>query len=406
MTSALIFVLFLAPTIQYRIELGAFSLALMEPIVILASALLLFSKMARRNRIAIPRDPLVLSWAGMILWAIMILPWAPDLSSSLSDIRNWTIPFLSMVALISTFRKGWRKCLAIFLALATANSILGIYQHHANAFRPFVTGLAGHKTSFALAPGGEGLAPASYAVGFFSHPNDFAMYLFLGLMVAVGWPAAVWKRLLRASILLILLLGLVWTYAKASLAITLLILLGIWMKDRVRCRGQLVLICLMLILGGSILGWALLRDLPPTYLATLRWRINLWHTALEVFGNRPAILLIGNGIRRFAESAAYPQPHSLILYIALSYGVPGLCLVLGMIFHLLRQVWPGQRLHIIAHETLLRALWLGLLGYFAIGLVESNLMGMESRMLFSLVAACFVGLRREMMAQNPEAWGA
>jgi len=46
-------------------------------------------------------------------------------------------------------------------------------------------------------------------------------------------------------------------------------------------------------------------------------------------------------------------------------------------------------------EPVLAALWFGLLGHFAIGLVESNLMGIENRAIFMILLACFAGLARE-----------
>jgi hypothetical protein len=50
---------------------------------------------------------------------------------------------------------------------------------------------------------------------------------------------------------------------------------------------------------------------------------------------------------------------------------------------------------LLGQEPLLAVLWIYLLGFFAIGLVESNLLGVEIRMLFLIFSACFSGLLRE-----------
>ena len=42
-------------------------------------------------------------------------------------------------------------------------------------------------------------------------------------------------------------------------------------------------------------------------------------------------------------------------------------------------------------------------GDFAIGLVETNLLDIENRMIFFLAVACFTGLVRELRAETPSA---
>jgi hypothetical protein len=49
----------------------------------------------------------------------------------------------------------------------------------------------------------------------------------------------------------------------------------------------------------------------------------------------------------------------------------------------------------LKQNQLLGALWIGLIGFFIIGLVESNLGGIEMRTIFLITAACFTGLYRE-----------
>jgi len=48
----------------------------------------------------------------------------------------------------------------------------------------------------------------------------------------------------------------------------------------------------------------------------------------------------------------------------------------------------------------LAALWMGLISFFIVGLVESNLMGIEARMIFLIYWACFLGLWREVAGES------
>ena len=400
MTKALILLLFLAPTIQYRVELGKFSFALMEPVVLLVSAILLAHQIVSQRRLVILKDPLVYLFTGMALWALIILPWAPDWQHGLSDVRDWLIPLVSFVALISSIRHHWRKWLALFILLATINASVGIYQHLAEAAGPFATELAAYKTSFLLSPEQSRLAIASPAIGFFSHPNGFAMYLFLALLIVLGWTMKGWGRWTRLFLVLLLSAALFWTYAKASLLVMPFSIAGYWFIRRIKSWGQFLVVSAGLVFSAGMIAWFISQRVPLPYLATFWWRVNLWQTALEVIRDSPGILLVGNGMEAFATQAIYPQPHSLYLYLLLAYGLPGIGLVLGMVWYLLGRGRAAHQCRLFHQEPVLSGLWIGLIGYFVIGLVESNLMGIESRMIFSMMAACFIGLRREVRTES------
>ena len=55
MTQLLLFLIFLAPTIQYRVVLPWFSFAVMEPVVLLASAALIHRSRVRGEALRFPR---------------------------------------------------------------------------------------------------------------------------------------------------------------------------------------------------------------------------------------------------------------------------------------------------------------------------------------------------------------
>src|SRR3972149_6640690 len=141
MTSFLIFLLLVAPTIQYRVELGSISFALIEPITLFAAGALITWQIINRHKLAIAKDPMIFLFMGITVWASVIRPWASDWQHGLSDMRDWAFSLLGYIALVSTVRLRWRKWIGVFLAWVVLLSILGIYQHFTQSARPFLNEL-------------------------------------------------------------------------------------------------------------------------------------------------------------------------------------------------------------------------------------------------------------------------
>ncbi len=391
----LILLLFAAPLVQYRVEMGNFSFASMEPVVLLVLTIWLTRQMMR-GQLTISKDPSVLMFTVMAFWAFIVRPWAINWQNGLSDVRDWLIPLLGFVILLAVHR-GWRIWITVFLILVWLNAWFGIYQHIANDFRPFIHEVAKYKTGFLISLETGRLMQASFAVGFFSHPNSFAMYLFAGLMIALG-KLQESRRKLPFFVLVVLPIAIsfYWTYAKASLLVALGLILPHWLNHRLKSTPAFLGIAGAGLVTGALILWSMIKYVPSEMLGTFWWRVGLWQTALNVLSNNPQILLSGNGLELFAQSAYYGQPHNLYLYFLLQYGLPGFLMVLILFSYF----WTlGLRLRkngSMRANPILAALWFAVMGYFAIGLVESNLMGIESRMIFMTLAACFTGLAREV----------
>ncbi len=396
MTSLLLFLLFLAPTIQYRVELGGFSFAFMEPVVLIVSVILLTHQVMTRQRLLISKDSFIFLVAGLTLWAGIVRPWAADWKHGMSDVRDWLIPLLGFIVLSSTIRHGWRKWIGAFLLIAVLTALVGIYQHFANGFRPFVNASASFKTGFIVSPDDGQLAYVSYAAGFFSHPNGLAEFLFIGLMITLGWLAEPGQRGRKIVVLAIIALALFWTYAKTGLIVSGLAIILFWLQHWIKARKTLLAAIAIVITLGGVGLWIAAQNVPAALLNTFRWRVGLWQTAVSTIDQNPSILLVGNGIDIFAQRAYYPQPHDTYLYLLLQYGVLGLVLGLIAIGLIWRRGWQARIARRMAQEPILAGLWIALLGYFVIGLVESELFGIESRMIFLVGLACFIGLNREL----------
>lgn len=396
----LIFLLFAAPLVQYRVEMGSFSFALMEPVVLLVSIVWLINQMVHR-KLTILKEPLVLVFTAMVIWTFAVRPWAINWKNGLSDVRDWLISLVGFVTLLNITHHGWRNWVVVFLVLAWLNAWLGIYQHVVDGFRPFIGELATYKTGFLISPEEGRLMRASFAVGFFSHPNGFAMYLFVGLMIALGQLQEARKKLpFFFLVVLPIVTSLYWTYAKASLLVAVSLIPVYWLNHRIKSISALLGIVSAGLIIGALILWQAVKYVPPEMLVTFWWRVGLWQIALNILGNYPQILLLGNGLDIFAYSAYYGQPHNLYLYFLLQYGLPGLMLMLILAGYFWTLGFRLRKNGLTKANPVLAALWFAIIGYFAIGLVESNLMGIENRMIFMTLAACFTGLAREFKSEH------
>ncbi|HEX5689973.1 MAG TPA: hypothetical protein VFX76_08220, partial [Roseiflexaceae bacterium] len=360
-------------------------------------------QLLRRRRVAILNDSLLFLGLAMVVWVALIRPWSQDWQHGLSDIRDWIIPVLAYVALVSTIRDGWRRWTLLLLFVVLAQALFGIYQHVTDSARPFISQGAEFKTGFAISPETSQLALVSFAVGTFSHPNNFALYLFVGLMVLLGWRTTSWWRLLKPVLLVAIVLALFWAYAKASLVVMAVAIVIFWVQRWFRSGRVLLLatgIGLLLLVVGLLIA---ARLIPAVLLGTLYWRFGLWEAAIRVMGEYPAILLVGNGIESFAQQAYYGQPHNTYLFMLLEYGMFGPLWLLAVMCVIGIRGWRARSHAWLRREPLLSALWIALFGYFAVGLVETNLLDIESRMIFFLVIACFTGLARELRAETRRA---
>jgi len=338
---------------------------------------------------------------GITVWASIVRPWASGWQHGLSDVRDWAVPLLGYIALVSTVRLRWRKWIGVFLAWIVLLSILGIFQHFSPSARPFLNEQAIVKTGFTVSAVDESrLQIVSAAVGFFSHPNGYAMYLFLGLMAALGWLVTGERRWYKVFVILLIALSIFWAYAKASLLVMLFAVTWFWLQHWFKRGWQALSVMGGIILSAIPVARIILHFLPTAILSTFNWRVQLWNIALGILHSHPQCLIVGNGMDLFAEQAFYPQPHNAYVYMILNYGLTGLVFIFSVIGYFWTRGWHLHQHGILRHEPILAGLWIALLGFFVIGLVESNWMGIENRMIFLLTAALFTGLEREILSDT------
>src|SRR3990172_7206781 len=427
MTQVLLFLIFLAPTIQYRVELPGFSFAVMEPVVLAASAILILGSRARKQPLVIPRTWPEIGLIAIGVWAILVRPWSSDWKHGLSDIRDWVIPIITFLTLLATVRHGWRNAVQILLAMIVLPIFVGIVQRATGGFRPFISPEASLKATPESEPlpgedwiPGRGLHVCGYfenrallseigalpedaalaapetrqapgfALGFFAHPNSLGMMLAAGGMLAMGW--ALERRKVEEWIVpVVVSLALYWTYDKTAYAFLLVEIGAYFFLRRIHSLKAVAAVVLV----STIAACLVFSRLPASLLLTLCWRYGLWTTAFHQLSTAPLVLLVGNGMDAFRGLAYYSQPHNTYIYALLEYGLLGLAVVLGVVAWVAVAGWRDRRGGLWERDCVLPAMWLATLAFFAIGLTESVLMGVEQRMIVLNFLACYLGLRQE-----------
>lgn len=398
MTNLALVLILLLITINYRVELGPFSLTLVEPVIVVFFGFALLLHMQVYKRFALKKDLLISLLLGLLTWIVFVQLLNPDFTHGLSDIRDWLIPALCYFAFFTLIQKDWRHWLLIFLFFATLNAFVGLYQHYTDSFRPFVLDTARFKTLILS----EQFAFTSYSVGFFSHPNSFAIYIFLALMISLGWFMEPGHRLIKLVVVGLLALTLFFTYAKTSFMVGILaIVLFFFLQKRGPKRDFWIIAGLLGLLAVLIvvLGFAYL---PANLLITFWWRVNLWNIALDIIRNNPMILLRGNGLDLFAQIAPYSQPHNVYLFLVLQYGLASLVPIFLIIWTLVLKGRFAYRMGWFHQEPFLAGLWIWLLSFFGIGLLESTLGGIDMRILFIIGLVSFTGLLRQVNATTAQ----
>ena len=394
MLTILLFLFFLAPTVQYRMQLGSVTISLMEPVVLIASIFLFLREYLLKHSIGLPRNRIFHSLLMMLFWVFFTqVIFSENTMEGLSDLRNWLIPILGFVALL-TVKKDWRKWIGMYIFIVFLNSLLGIYQYVTDSFRPFQNTYGDSRLSIIFLNGGVSLTNTKFSLGLFTHPNAYAMYLIGGLMIALGFALST-RKLKDQIVVFPIITALILSFSKTSIIVLigLLLVFGfIWLRIKFSVLNW---IYLPVVIFSFIGVFFIVKYFPPELFATYYWRVGLWKIAYEFFLQNPTILLIGGGLNKFGDIAYYGQPHNLYIYIFLLYGVPGLIFLLSILWE---NIW-SMIFYFQANRTrdqLMQAgLFMATMSLFAVGLTESTLFGIEIRIIFMTWLALFIGFMRE-----------
>ncbi len=402
MQTILLLLLFIAPTVQARMQFGFVNLAFMEPVVLVVSVLMILWEIYFKRTITLPRNNFILFFFALLVWSFVLGILSPNTKVGFNDIRAWLIPALGFIALL-TVKENWVHWIKIYALSVVVNSLLGIVQYWSNSFRYFVPtefSYQGYRTAVTVVAGKVTLVQLSFAAGFFGHPNGYAMYLLGGLMILLGYAWAtktLWAKVLVIPIVLALFLS----FSKTSIVMMVILLAAFVISQQSKERKIKIFFYLSFFtVFGLAVAVFLVKYLPSEIFTTLYWRFGLWQIAFDTIGKFPLILMVGNGLEVFGKNAYYWQPHSLYVSFLLLYGFPGLLLILAILLNTLYSGYYLLRRYISDEKFLIIGVWFSILVFFLVGMTESSLLSIEDRMIFLTHVAFLIGLSRELNAKE------
>jgi hypothetical protein len=392
----LFFFLWLAPTVRWRLELGIFSISFMEPVTLLVIGILSLNYFAPNKKITLSINSFSIVLLLFFMWLILTRTWNQNWTHGMSDLRDWAIPIITFIVLLSFVKHGWGKWSLIIIVIAILHSAISVYQRFTNSFKPFASLASVYKLDFLSE------VKPSFVVGLFEHPNSLALFLVISILISLGWllqQPDLKHRLFPGAITLLFFVVLYWTYAKAEILALALMLMLFFSISYIRSSKIFIAICLFGLIALFIGGWLAINKWPVLF-NTIWWRISLWQSVFHALTSQPTLMLWGNGDITFSEMAIWWQPHNMLFDIFLNYGLIGLILMLIFLVLIIRYGILSFQNGNLKKNPMLRALWISLIAFMLTGFVESSLIGIETRTIFLLLTATFVGVVRESSKQE------
>ncbi len=329
---ALLYVVPLLLSVEYRVELGFFSFTIAEVSVALVWIVALL-RIRNGQKFHLKKTDLTL----LLLVTTASLPsvlFESDTRHALSVYRDFTIPlfFFTGFLMIDLSQRQIVKLLKFFVLMATVSAILGIMQYRTGNYiwtlRPEDVQWQNFKTSFLQSSMmGQLLGVKNtLAIGLFATTNNFASYLVIPTVLAfalASFPAlrrrekVVWN-----ASFIVLFVALLFTFSRGSLLTFLTAwLFLVWFRRKRRVSlltvvvvASIGMLMIGLILWSGILSW--------DQLGTLKGRGVMFRAGIELIKDHPEVLLIGGFTEEYR--AYYYQPqliHNLPLYTILQFGL-------------------------------------------------------------------------------------
>lgn len=239
---------------------------------------------------SLPRFPLLIPFAVVVLWGALTLTYSIHPATTATELlRFFDLFVIGFLAFVSIERyRDFRTLLHVIFLSSILPILFGLYQ--------FVMGIGLQDENVSI--------PRIF--GTFSHPNVYSLFLFaliaLATLYAIIYARTRESRILIASYLVLLMTTLLLTYARiAWIALfVFLFLLALW-----RARfllAPLILFPLVLITFSGSIQDRVSEAFHPTPDSSITWRQNLWHDMLlkTDFENRE---LLGSGMDTFRLSS-------------------------------------------------------------------------------------------------------
>jgi O-Antigen ligase len=359
---------------------GAFDPAAMLSVAFLFAGLMWMAAQSREP--LAPTSPIMKPMAALVAAGAVSVVFSPNVSGAAIDVMKLGTVVVILVVLNQLFSNV--RAVRVVLGAAVISSLVPM----AVAGYQFLTGTGLHDSgAFARVQ------------GTFTHPNPFAIYL--TLLIVMG--AAVLRYLSPGRKLVLLLFMAGWggcmllTYTRSAWLATVagVLTVGLYQGKRAIALVGLVLIGVMFLAPSTASRFA---DLEQSQTATgaagnsLVWRFGYWKQAIDL-NNDP---LLGNGLRSVRETTdVEKEPHNDFIRVFVETGAIGLAAYLWLVTTLWR---TGKRAIANTREGLFHGVAVGFFGcvvaFLLLSLVSNVITQLAILWYFATFAAAAVAAPR------------
>lgn len=353
-------------------RLGIFSFALAELSVYIAWYLLI-----RRGFRHDARQDFFDTYFLIILFFLGLVGVMVDHNSrhALSAVRDFLLPFLLFYGLywLRLRPEQVRRLAYVYLAVALFSCGIGLLQFFTGklAFfsEPEMLEWQEYKVSLILGSiVGEWLQRDTYLpTGLFAHPNNFASYITIPLIVSVACGLLAQKddvpRTTWGIAAVIMTLALLATFFRSGLVIVVLAIASMIVVQNYLRSGRWKVLGAMMVIALGVVAYLSFKLLSFDEFGTVSGRAEMMRQASTVIARHPFLSLTGGLNDEYHRLFDEPQEvHNWLLFSTLRFGFVSTLVLLGFYLRWLKRFWSGLLVASGSDRALLLGGGLGLFG--------------------------------------------
>lgn len=305
-------------------------------------------------KIHIAREDLFISL--FVCYAFIMSIFAKDQIHSLSRSKDFLVSFFMYAILrYGPLRSDQvKRILYIVYIIGACWAFLGIIQFMGldtqfggNIYKLFLAEQA-FKTKSVVDVSSGDIVHTSFAHGLYLFPQNFVYYLLFPFAISIAYAQ---EKPILWSITGVFAVAIVGTLSK-----TFILLFAIW--SCIYCAFKYIrnsiVVALTLITAFCLIVFFIISFGHVSYwlesLGTFIWRVHIWQDTFSMLIAKPYILFIGHGtewLRDLFSRENYPNPHNMLLYFLIEFGVVGFVLFFSFLWlsvnKLLHAVRPNKR---------------------------------------------------------------
>lgn len=211
----------------------------------------------------------------------------------------------------------------------------------------------------------------SFAHGLYLYPQNFVYYLIFPFALSIGFS---FHKTLMLIIPIVIFTAMIGTLSKTFILLLSLFIL-IYFSYRlfrsisvtiITLSMVFILIVFLIIFFGDSSFW--LKSL-----GTFIWRTEIWRDTLTMLTENPLLLITGHGtelLRDIYSRENYPNPHNMILYFLIEYGVIGVTLFASFIYIVFRKLAVCLFTTKQTNKPHITFLFIGIFFFLCMGIVD------------------------------------